>query len=1713
MSGLRDMLPPRDPAGPENPYDALDDAVPDGPFLTVAQRPGLAERFAMNFEAGARYGTLGKAVQDHATEFRRRERARFDARYESFPQWETPLEGLAALGGQLAGAGTGIENYVPIGWGARITQGIGWGTSALRARLLAGAVDAGATNVIIDSGIQGIEIAGGSREAFSPGQLAASTALGSVAGAAFGAVAGRRAGGSENPYDALDAEPLANRSAAPEIRALAPPEAGQGNQPPPLPPRPVADALPPPPEAAPIRLRDETADGSVITGQAPEDIAIGDRLEQQARQARNRHLANTEPNWRELIDPTAPRTDMSDVRAALEPDGFAAHYAKLSEQYRSSVEKQIDEYKSDLKYYEDGGNNSTGPSGVDYSPPFVGFDDTVRYPSKKARSQAISAAIIGNIKENLARLEAQKASGLNRDEALSFYKLNQRNIAADETATADGRTQAVIEGAGPASQRALAQRAADAPLRASKPQDLSLDHGLFGDGHLQDELFSTQGANAGTPRRAAAGTLSNVTGQRLTDITKRLSDRLGLASVRQGRLPQKRNLKVMGTYDPKDGGIRTRLADDFDTFTHEAGHHVENAVPGTAGLMSNHAAELEPLAYAGAASNARLKEGFAEFFRWYITNPGHARKQAPRFFAAFDDHLARADADMHAGVIEARDAYRQWLTQPSDAAVASTIVSQRRSGFAGTMRAEAKRRGWSATIADVLHGAYGAVLDTKHPLARAVRGLAAIHEANTGRKLDLRTADNPYRIARMAKGAGSQGHVDIMHGVHGYRRFQPETASLRDAIVEAIGAANVFSRWKDEAIRDFGAYLWSRRALGEWNRFDTGQIPDPPDKLTRGDHELNVRMLEGRYPAFRSAAAKAHDFARGLWTKKFEAGLITREQHDAGLAIQDYVPGLRSFDQDGDPAGKGGGRGQSARAGFVRRFKGSRRDVINPLESLMADAYETASAIARNDAIKALARLSRTAGPGAAAIAEEIPVTQLQRTLVDPLEAVEAAARQAGLAHADAVTLRDAFETAVGPDSVALFRPATITENGEPIAFWRDGGELRALRLADGAFGRQMVAALTSMSPQESNLLIELLSKPAALLRAGITTSLDFLMANFLRDQTMAWLFYGSPLKRTAATAAGMADEVFASDAARAYNAAGGLSGGASTAALRQGIAERDIKALKLKGWGAQRLTSLKGVLRVSELSETGVRLGLFRTFREEAKARGLDDYEAAMEASWQARDYIDFDRSGWLLAPVARIVPFLNVAVQGIDKTTRHTLAPFARKMAGADTLAEDGAALGTAAKTWARAMVLGVLGLSLHAVLRRSAWRDEIDDASQTRATHWLIPMGGKLIAVPKPFEFAAMLNLFEAAYDAYAESDPLAAERYMDGLARAVAPPNAIEGNPALRWYFENKTNEDFFTGRAIVPDHLQGLEPWLQYTGRTAEFARQFGELTGTSPLEVEHAIVGFGGSWGRNLLAMYDWAASDKPAPGWDDAPVLRRFIKDASRGSSSSRAFWDLIGSRTGRLEGAAQSYRAMVDAGDEARAADWLATQERPVKDFVTVAMMNADARRLHPLLRARAAVQAIGALRREIAGPEFTAADGSRQPMTGQDRRAADDILSRLAMAEARNGLVLTGGIEGFAPPARDLLPVDGWRRELEALNPELARALGARFAAGKVLTPQAVARYWPELRDRARAEGSAAVVADLTELAKADGWYWQGEKGAPGARRGKPVIAPLP
>jgi hypothetical protein len=952
--------------------------------------------------------------------------------------------------------------------------------------------------------------------------------------------------------------------------------------------------------------------------------------------------------------------------------------------------------------------------------------------------------------------------------------------------------------------------------------------------------------------------------------------------------------------------------------------------------------------------------------------------------------------------------------------------------------------------------------------------------------------------------------MDLLYGVHDYKNVTPNGPSFRQALAMAFGGESR-GQWNDTIAVHFGTYLVNRRMVQEWTRYFNGELYLAPDKFTIADHQQSIQELERTYPQFSQAADQIHQFLQNMLRKKFEAGLIPQKLFTKLQSRQDYVPVLRDR-SDVNADGKVDTLPAARRDKYsvINVFRGSQRDVINPLQSIVKDAYETAAIIARNDAVKALDALARAAGPAGGRFAERIPAHEMTATQVNLQEAITNAARETGVDEADLQVMLQAVDDKLGDNAIAqIWRAGEVSERGEPIIYLWENGKRIPIRLADGQFGHDMLHAVTTLGSEKTEWYINFLSLPSTILRTGVTASLDFIGANYLRDQVSAWVltkgfvpFYDG--------ARGIYDDLTMQDISRIYSRTGGLMGGANVASMHESRIKREALELRRRGIRFTINPFTRDFWRMTEFSESGTRLALMRRGMQRALDDGLTEWEAALEAAYTARDYIDFGRHGSRMLAVRRLIPFFNAALQGLDRTIRgmrgridndlilrNAISPYIKSRTGQPLDVVERRNLQQAAQVWGYMVALGFVGLGLSLLYEDDEEYEEISD--YMRATHWLFRVDGEWYRIPKPYELAFFSNLFERTFAYTVKKDPTAKERFLNDMYTTVVPPHSI---PGLAVSAELATDYSFFTGRPIVGSVLKRLPPELQFNAYASEFGKFTGKHLGVSPAMIDHFITGFGASYGREALNASNallprlgratGGALGLPTEHAAEASIhdyfmVRRFTKDVTRGSNSTRAFWDLMSYSGGTFTQAAAGYKHILEKARDAKAAqeflDRLPDEERA---YTLLQVGNSGRRskyrKLHPLNRAQDIIAVASAIRKDINMHRLYSGKDSLEEkvaLSPAEMRQASEILSDIQMREARNALIALG-VEGWKQ--RKALDVTHLHKELAAAVPRVYDVFVGRLTKKKLPSYQDVVKQWPAARDRILAEGKDAIVFDL-------------------------------
>lgn len=1199
----------------------------------------------------------------------------------------------------------------------------------------------------------------------------------------------------------------------------------------------------------------------------------------------------------------------------------------------------------------------------------------------------------------------------------------------------------------------------------------------------------------------------------LRQIANNFQTLLGL-TVRQGRFTLK-GADVMGQFSARSGVVRLRTPNDLSTLIHEGGHALElNADGALRSFIDSNKVQLETVArqlyggdVSGMSQKERVSEGFAEFFRVYVTNRRFADTHHPTMTAAFDAMLKTSSPQIHEGLQLVGDQYNAWLQLPSAQLVRNMVQSGKQTTGINAKLQEMREQGYGNWFKEVVNGLFSASINRNNNLNILVADILNDAEAR-GTRIDMSRANDPRVLIRLAANSGNRAMVQLTDGVMGHRSTTPMSASLRDALLTYHGMTREQSLTAidENRQRDFAAYTVALRGIDEYNRYAQGIISRPPLAATLGDLTQTVTELETQYgDDFRNAAQMVHDYGMALWQKSYDAGLLDDQTYQDGMQRGFYVPLQRDM-SDKEITQSGIKASAVARgASIVKRFKGSDRDIIDPMDALMEKTFALEKVIAENEVKVALAKLADAAGT-VGALVERVPASRMMGQQFSVEEVAKQLTKDPTMQGTDAQDLMNLLEAAIDDGNrIALFRSQQASAAGENIIYFWEKGKLAALQLKDGEVGTDILNTLNAVGTENVPLLVDLISYPSTVFRSAVTSWPDFLLVNFIRDQMSAFVLTEGYTPFVTGLR-GVGDELRQGQWAREYNAAMGTMGGMNSNTLHDARVNRDIASLRRRGYVAQAFRdrsiagAVKGIARVTELTETGTRLGIYRKQYGKAVADGLTPWEASVEAAYTATDYIDFGLHGNRMLAWRRLIPFLNAQLQGLNKMVR-TLAgdevrqrkglrfavtAFFKDINNLELSRTERQAVRVGRKAWLKMASLGIIGAAINAVF---ADDPDYQDASEyMRTTGWVIPIGdGQIIYVPKPFELAMVSNFVERGLES-ASGDKEAKNRLLRGMAMNLLPPT---NPPAIQSIVEQAANWNSFSGNEIVPDYMRALEPELQYNHYTSEFAKSLGSMLGWSPMRIDHALSGLGASAYRDLNSVYNMTDKSRPSSDVTDWPITRRFVRDARRGAASAQDFWKFASTVNGSLRRAEVTYRNYLDSGREQAANDYLDGLKDDEKAYALLnAHFKADFKKLNPVYRTRQVTTIISAMRRELysdLGVEnsFKGMEDSPIMMSASEKAKIDDALSELARREVRNSLVyMKAPGWGNKKP----LPTEPTIGMLEAINPDLADEFARRVKKAKVYSEETVQEYWPEVRDRLLRDRDQAYLKDIQTVAKA-------------------------
>lgn len=672
-----------------------------------------------------------------------------------------------------------------------------------------------------------------------------------------------------------------------------------------------------------------------------------------------------------------------------------------------------------------------------------------------------------------------------------------------------------------------------------------------------------------------------VTRQGIVDYVNRLFN----ATIRTGRTEK----GARGQFDTLSHVIRTQNFAEPRVIAHELGHFLDERFRFSE--APEYAGELLHLVndrfgkggYSDLDMAGRLGEGFAEFFHDYVTDRAQARRNAPEFYNYFEQKLHQ-DPKLTGATNKLTKVMYQWNHQGAVARTKGHIsFASDSTGFQGLKNmlkdgtfGEAGKKAWSRL--------YTEGVDELHPLADVV---AAV-EKRIGKKLPF--SSNPFLNAWAARGWAGKAITLLQHG-------DPERGipSLK----------SIFQKVGKDKLKDFSAFLVALREK---------DIYDFNSKLQKGeegaalkatmdpiDAGMTIRELAKKHPEFVEAAKELYRFQQHLINELVNAGMLSaKAAADMRKRWPHYVPFQRIV--DGIDAPSVGGKKFVNVGNTIQRFKGSSRDIVDPLESVISNTFRVVSAIERNRVGQSFVKLSKMKGMG------------------DLCEEVKGTPR--------------------ATDST--------------FYVW-EGGKKKTY-----ATSPELLDALKMTNKEGMSMLVKVLRVPAGWLRSGATLSPEFILRNPVRDMISASLYSKHGFIPVWDTMRGLSLYLKKGKEYWDY-----MDSGAAQSAMvsldRDYLHGQMRELLKKKGVLSMCANPIEALRAFSEATEMATRLAEFDLAKKGYTGvrnrifGGRRNPLSNVEAGIEARDVtLDFGRHGKSTQSLNQTIAFFNAAIQGTDKMVR---------------------------------------------------------------------------------------------------------------------------------------------------------------------------------------------------------------------------------------------------------------------------------------------------------------------------------------------------------------------------------------------------------------------------------------------------------------------------
>lgn len=446
--------------------------------------------------------------------------------------------------------------------------------------------------------------------------------------------------------------------------------------------------------------------------------------------------------------------------------------------------------------------------------------------------------------------------------------------------------------------------------------------------------------------------------------------------------------------------------------------------------------------------------------------------------------------------------------------------------------------------------------------------------------------------------------VDRFHPLSQVAKQAGEDQAMRNALTQHYGSGSTANYHVDFELapilksvdaNDLRSYTIAKRDIELASRNIKGSDKNAALEV--------INQLKTKYgPEFgkiESAASNLYAYQDSL-VKKYlvDSGVISKNSYEAMRKNnQSYIPFKRVMDQVDTFLGvtpQAKGAGSVDYQGVIKNIKGSNRDIIDPLQSIVENTYKIVSVGQRN-------RVAQT-------------IVSLKSKLPDIIKPFmgEAGNRR---------------------DIISVFENGTVKRYQVP---------------------KDVAEAAKGLNEEALNALVKILSVPSKLVRATATgLNPEFLLPNVARDLQSAFVNVGlNPLRFVRGVSHLLNKDMVYQDFLRSGGKTSSIM--IDRAGLQNSVQELTSNAGTK--FGLQILHPIKLLQTLGEYSEQPTRIAIFDQIKSKLLKEGLSVAEAELRAANAAQEgTVNFARMGSKMKAANSLITFLNARLQGSDLLIRN--------------------------------------------------------------------------------------------------------------------------------------------------------------------------------------------------------------------------------------------------------------------------------------------------------------------------------------------------------------------------------------------------------------------------------------------------------------------------